>query len=55
MAEFHRKLPQPENSVIGQYTSTVQDIYKPYLIPQNYGLHTDIRHLPLTDSKGTGL
>jgi beta-galactosidase len=40
---------------IGQYKSTVAEMYEPYLIPQDYGLRTDIRHVKLTDSDGTGL
>lgn len=40
---------------IGKYTTTVQDMYEPYLMPQDYGLRTDVRWVRLTDSQGTGL
>ena len=37
------------------YTSTVDDMYEPYLLPQDYGLRTDVRWLQLTTKEGTGL
>jgi beta-galactosidase len=40
---------------IGQYKSTVKDMYEPYLIPQDYGLRTDNRWVRITDNNGTGL
>jgi beta-galactosidase len=40
---------------IGQYKSTVGEMYEPYLIPQDYGLRTDNRRVKLTDRNGTGL
>ena len=39
----------------GVYTSTVKDMYEPYLIPQDYGLRTDNRWVRMTDDQGTGL
>jgi beta-galactosidase len=39
----------------GVYKSTVNDMYEPYLIPQDYGLRTDNRWVRITDDKGTGL
>jgi beta-galactosidase len=39
----------------GNWKSTVQDMYEPYLIPQDYGLRCDNRWVRLTDSKGAGL
>lgn len=39
----------------GIYANTVQGLYEPYLLPQDYGLRTDIRWLRLTDDNGTGL
>ncbi|MDR3195169.1 MAG: glycoside hydrolase family 2, partial [Tannerella sp.] len=39
----------------GIYTATVQDMYEPYLIPQDYGLRTDNRWVRLTDAEGDGL
>lgn len=39
----------------GIYSSTVQDMYEPYLMPQDYGLRTDVRWLQLTADKGIGL
>jgi beta-galactosidase len=40
---------------IGNYKSTVEEMYEPYLIPQDYGLRTDNRWVRMTDSNGTGL
>ncbi|MDR1557211.1 MAG: DUF4981 domain-containing protein [Tannerellaceae bacterium] len=39
----------------GIYTSTVADMYEPYLIPQDYGLRTDNYRVRLTDADGIGL
>ncbi|MDO5429748.1 glycoside hydrolase family 2 TIM barrel-domain containing protein [Parabacteroides sp.] len=40
---------------IGIYRSTVDDMYEPYLIPQDYGLRTDNRWVRMTDGQGIGL
>jgi beta-galactosidase len=40
---------------IGEYKSTVADMYEPYLIPQDYGLRTDNRRITITDTNGFGL
>lgn len=40
---------------IGIYKSTVHDMYEPYLMPQDYGLRTDVRWLQLTTDKGIGM
>ena len=40
---------------IGEYSSTVKEMYEPYLIPQDYGLRTDNRWVRVTDDSGTGL
>lgn len=39
----------------GIYGNTVEGLYEPYLMPQDYGLRTDIRWVRLTDDKGTGV
>ncbi|MDR3261279.1 MAG: DUF4981 domain-containing protein [Tannerella sp.] len=39
----------------GIYTATVQDMYEPYLLPQDYGLRTDNRWVRMTDPEGIGL
>lgn len=39
----------------GIYTNTVDGLYEPYLMPQDYGLRTDIRWVRLTNDNGTGL
>ncbi|MDR2921296.1 MAG: DUF4981 domain-containing protein [Tannerella sp.] len=39
----------------GIYSSTVKDMYEPYLIPQDYGLRTDNRWLRMTNKAGAGL
>ena len=40
---------------LGIWTSTVEDMYEPYLIPQDYGLRTDNRWVRMTDSDGKGV
>jgi beta-galactosidase len=40
---------------IGIYTSTVSDMYEPYLIPQDYGLRCDNRWVRMTGKDGAGL
>ena len=40
---------------IGKYGSTVEDMYEPYLIPQDYGLRSDTRWVRFTDGNGMGL
>ena len=40
---------------VGRYNSTVQGMYEPYLMPQDYGLRTDNRWVRMTDNDGTGL
>ncbi|NDV84638.1 glycoside hydrolase family 2 TIM barrel-domain containing protein [Bacteroides sp. 51] len=39
----------------GIYTNTVDGMFEPYLMPQDYGLRTDTRWLRLTDDNGIGL
>ncbi len=39
----------------GIYRSTVEEMYEPYLIPQDYGLRTDNRYVRMTDDRGTGI
>ena len=40
---------------IGVWSSTVDDMYEPYLIPQDYGLRMDSRWVRFTDASGKGL
>lgn len=40
---------------IGNYQSTVDDMYVPYLIPQDYGNRSDVSWVKVTNDKGTGL
>ncbi|MDR2498813.1 MAG: DUF4981 domain-containing protein [Tannerellaceae bacterium] len=40
---------------IGIYRSTVDEMYEPYLIPQDHGLRTDIRRLRLADKQGQSI
>ena len=39
----------------GIYRSTVNEMYEPYLIPQDYGLRCDNRWVRMTDDNGIGL
>ncbi len=40
---------------VGIYSNDIDDMYEPYLIPQDYGLRTDNRWVTLTDAEGDGL
>ena len=40
---------------VGEYQSTVEKMYEPYLIPQDYGLRTDTRRVMITREDGSGL
>jgi beta-galactosidase len=40
---------------IGIYTSTVEDAYVPYIIPQDHGNRTDVHWMSLTSREGIGL
>ncbi len=39
----------------GIYSTTVEEAYVPYIIPQDYGNRTDVHWFKLTDKEGTGL
>ncbi len=40
---------------LGIYNSSVDDMYEPYLIPQDYGLRMDNRYLKMTNNEGKGI
>jgi len=40
---------------VGVYSSTVQEMKEPYLVPQDYGLRTDNRWVRMEAADGTGL
>ena len=40
---------------VGIYDTTVEEMYEPYIIPQDYGLRTDNRWVRLTDDSGRGV
>jgi beta-galactosidase len=40
---------------VGEYESTVEEMYEPYLIPQDYGLRTDTRRVRISGKDGSGL
>ena len=40
---------------MGIYRDTVDDMYEPYLVPQDYGLRMDNRWVRFTDESGKGL
>ena len=40
---------------MGIYKDTVEDMYEPYLVPQDYGLRMDNRWVRFTDESGKGL
>lgn len=44
-----------EANKVGRYSSKVEDLYVPYIYPQENGNRTDIRWLTLTNKYGTGI
>ena len=40
---------------VGIYASSIEDLFEPYLIPQDHGLRTDNRWIRMTDGEGKGL
>lgn len=40
---------------LGIWSTTVEDMYEPYLLPQDYGLRTDNRWVRMTDAEGRGV
>lgn len=42
-------------AAVGRYTATVEDLFVPYIEPQENGNRTDVRWVTLTDSRGVGL
>ena len=40
---------------VGIYESNADDMYEPYIIPQDYGNRTDVRWLKVKDGEGNGL
>jgi beta-galactosidase len=40
---------------VGRYSTTVEEDFVPYIIPQDYGNKTDVYWFRLTDTEGTGL
>lgn len=59
--EWHGRGPQenyPDRKTgyrVGVYRSALEEMYEPYLLPQDHGLRTDVRWLRVTDEDGTGL
>jgi beta-galactosidase len=43
------------STIVGRFESTVDELYVPYILPQEHGLHLDTRWLSLTDETGFGL
>lgn len=40
---------------VGIWSKTVNEMYEPYLLPQDHGLRTDTRYLQLLDKNGKGI
>lgn len=52
----HENYQDRNNSaLIGEYKSTVSDLYFPYIRPQENGYRTDTRWIEFTDNQGKGL
>jgi beta-galactosidase len=43
------------STIAGEFESTVDDLYVPYILPQEHGHRGDVRRLALTDDEGAGL
>lgn len=48
-------LDRNKGTLLGQYKSTAEELYYPYVRPQENGHHTDTRWLSLSNKKGKGL
>lgn len=44
-----------EANLFGIYEKTVEDLYTPYVFPQENGNRTDVKWVSITDKRGTGL
>lgn len=59
--EWHGRGPQanyPDRKTgyrLGIWNTTVEDMYEPYLVPQDFGLRTDNRWVRMTDDEGKGV
>ncbi len=59
--EWHGRGPQENYSdrktgyKLGIYNSTVDQMFEPYLVPQDYGLRMDNRYLKMTNKEGKGV
>jgi beta-galactosidase len=52
----HENYPDRKSGYkIGTYKSTIDEIYVPYLIPQDYGNRCDVSYMELTNADGNGL
>ena len=48
-------IDKKESALIGVYSKTVDEMYEPYVFPQENGNRTDVRWIALTNSCGFGL
>lgn len=59
--EYYGRGPQESYSdrktgyKFGEYSTTVDDMYEPYLIPQDYGLRMDTRRVQFCNKNGKGI
>lgn len=44
-----------QHAHMGRFETTVQEMYRPYIMPQDHGLHIDTRWLSVWDERGRGL
>lgn len=47
-------IDRKSSSMLGVYSSTVDEQYHPYARPQESGNHTDVRYMEITDKRGRG-
>ncbi len=46
----HENYPdRNDGAIMGEYRATVDELYVPYIVPQDYGIHTSLRRLDLYD------
>ena len=43
------------SGIVSRWTSTVDEQFHPYVVPQEHGAHTDARWMSLTDERGRGI
>lgn len=55
MGPEENAIDMQQHARMGRYETTVQEMYRPYIMPQDHGLHIGTRWLTMWDERGRGL